>query len=91
VLSLPEKTYTPKGNGVQGKIMSIGAVLQNGEWYNQPVMLKGLDNTQSLIDHSSKTFYFLPLFLYYADGGTRGLQEEGVLQRREVRDPDTAE
>lgn len=54
VLNLAEKTYTPKGNGVQGKILSVGAVKQDGEWYNQPVMLVGLDNTQSLIDHSSK-------------------------------------
>lgn len=54
VLQLPEKTYTPKGNGVQGKIISIGQVTVNGEWSNQQVSLQGLDNTKATITHSSK-------------------------------------
>ena len=54
VLQLPEKTYTPKGNGVQGKIMAVGPAVQKGEWYSQPVTLLGIDNTQSPVEHSSK-------------------------------------
>jgi len=54
VYNLSEKTYTPKGNGVQGKILSVGPAAQKNGWWNQAVMLKGIDNTQCLIDHSSQ-------------------------------------
>ncbi len=54
VLQLQEKAYTPKGNGVQGKIMSVGPAVQKGDWYSQPITLLGIDNTQSPLEHSSK-------------------------------------
>jgi hypothetical protein len=54
VLQLPEKTYTQKGNGVQGKIMAVGDVTQDGKWYNQPISLQGLDNTKCNITHSTQ-------------------------------------
>lgn len=54
VLLLPEKTYTGKGNGVQGKILAVGQVTVNGEWSNQPISLQGIDNTKCNITHSSK-------------------------------------
>ena len=54
VLLQPEKTYTPKGNGVQGKILAVGVVTTKGEWHSQPVTLQGIDNTKANITHSSK-------------------------------------
>lgn len=54
VLQLNEKTYTQKGNGVQGKILSVTAPTEKNNWWNQAVMLRGIDNSQSQIIHQSQ-------------------------------------
>jgi len=54
VLNLAEKTYTPKGNGVQGKILTVGPAIEKNGWWNQAITLQGIDNTKAPIEHSSK-------------------------------------